>query len=77
MLRREWDFSRDGILRSIQWSASSTDPVTTQLAYNGELNEYVPDFRDTPQARAKRLNDQAARQRQAIQNGQLKPVPPI
>lgn len=71
------NFECDGILRSISWNASSTDAVTTQLAYNGELNEFIPDFRDTPQARAKRLNDQAARQRQAIQNGQLKPVPPI
>lgn len=71
------DFYCDGILRSIQWDAGSTDAVTTQLAYNGELNEYLPDIRDTPAARAKREADRAARQRQAIQNGQLKPAPAI
>lgn len=69
------NFTCDGVLRSIAWEASSTDAVTTQLAYNGELNEYIPDFLDTPQARAKREADQAARQRQAIQNGQLRPAP--
>lgn len=65
----------DGVLRQIQWDASSTDAVTTQLAYNGELNEFIPDPLDTPQARQKRIDDEAARRRQAIQNGQLRPAP--
>lgn len=71
------DLECDGILRAIQWSASSTSPVQTQLAYNGELNEFMPDLRDTPAMRAKRVAEAAARQRAAIVNGQLKPAPEI
>lgn len=67
----------DGMLRAIQWSAGSTAAVTTQLAYNGELNEFMPDLRDTPAQRAKRVAEAAARQRAAIVNGQLKPAPEV
>ena len=71
------DLECDGILRAIQWSAGSTSPIQTQLAYNGELNEFMPDLRDTPAMRAKRVAEAAARQRAAIVNGQLKPAPEI
>lgn len=71
------DMVCDGMLRAIQWSGGSTAPVTTQLAYNGELNEFMPDLRDTPAQRAKRVAEAAARQRAAIVNGQLKPAPEV
>ena len=66
-------FSPDGVLRQISWHGSADgDPPTTTLAYNAELSSYMPDFRDTPAQRARRAAEQAARERQARVNGQIK-----
>lgn len=53
----------DGVLRSITWTGGVNQHATTSASYNSEPNPYVPDYRDTPAARAR--NVAAAERRQA------------
>ena len=71
------EFETDGKLREIGWSGGSDAPARTRLAYNAALEPYTPDFRDTPEARAKREAEAANRARAALLDARLRPPDPL
>lgn len=57
----------DGVLRQITWSGGVNQHATTQLSYNAEPNPYIPDYRDTPAARARTVAAAERRQAAAVE----------